>query len=442
MIVPTEVGKVLHDVERHHEVSVSQKVKDLDQASFRVQAGVPTIEVPHGNKFQDVHEQASSVLQAVSHAHLYTQAKAQVEQATGRGEVDEKAQARVAMYEAPRNTREKSDEWAKAELAASYATMNRTTAIPATYVPAESAANPAIAEKWAQQLETQGGMAEVSRDITSVELPTSRIAPRPTARCARNAPSSATSSASRRRRRRTGTSRFSPAATPASRRRRPVRPRLPRSRLRPRSAIRGSRPTRGRLPDPVLTGRRIEGPRRREASGPFLFFVSAGCSGSLVRLGAVRRALYPKRVSSFLMGGRLMNSLPVAGRQSLYLQMMGENLATISRALIPRTSLFLPSGCCPASCRSLPMCRLAARRFHRQCLQRNPVSRFARAAILPWRRRRPARRLSCRLRLLPSAVVPEGPTVSPPVAFRRARARRKRPFPGCSHVVPGVFSPP
>ena len=28
------------------------------------------------------------------------------------------------MYEAPRNTREKSDEWAKAELAASYATMN------------------------------------------------------------------------------------------------------------------------------------------------------------------------------------------------------------------------------------------------------------------------------------------------------------------------------
>ena len=170
MIVPTEVGKVLHDVERHHEVSVSQKVKDLEQASFRVQAGVPTIEVPHGSKFQDVHEQASSVLQAVSHAHLYTQAKAQVEQATGRGEVDEKAQARVAMYEAPRNTREKSDEWAKAELAASYATMNRTTAIPATYVPPESAANPAIAEKWAQQLETQGGMAEVSRDITSVEL--------------------------------------------------------------------------------------------------------------------------------------------------------------------------------------------------------------------------------------------------------------------------------
>ena len=74
------------------------------------------------------------------------------------------------MYEAPRNTRTKSDEWAKAELAASYATMNRTTAIPATYVPPESASDPAIAEKWAKQLETPGGMAEVSRDITSVEL--------------------------------------------------------------------------------------------------------------------------------------------------------------------------------------------------------------------------------------------------------------------------------
>ena len=76
----------------------------------------------------------------------------------------------AAVYEAPRNTREKSDEWAKAELAASYATINRTTAIPATYVPPVSATNPDMAEKWAKQLETPGGMAEVSRDITSVEL--------------------------------------------------------------------------------------------------------------------------------------------------------------------------------------------------------------------------------------------------------------------------------
>ena len=168
--VPKEVGKVLYDVERHHGVKVVQGVDKLDQASFRVQAGVPTIEVPPGDKFQDVHEQASSVLQAVSHAHLYSQAKTQVNEAAERGDTNEPAQARVAAYEANRNTRKNSEEFQKAELAASYATVNRVTAIPATYVPPPTARNEAVAERWAAQMEKPGGMAEVSRDITSVEM--------------------------------------------------------------------------------------------------------------------------------------------------------------------------------------------------------------------------------------------------------------------------------
>ncbi len=52
----------------------------------------------------------------------------------------------------------------------SYATVNRVTAIPATYVPAPTARNEAVAERWAAQMEKPGGMAEVSRDITSVEM--------------------------------------------------------------------------------------------------------------------------------------------------------------------------------------------------------------------------------------------------------------------------------
>ena len=170
LVVPKEVGKVLYDVERHHEVKVVQKVDSLDDASFRVKAGVPTIEVPPGTKFQDVHEQATSVLKAVAHAHIYSAAKTQVAQATERGEVNEPAQARVAAYEAPRPTRAKSEEFQKAELAASYATVNRVTAIPATYVAPVTATVPETCERWAQQLEKPGGMAEVSRDITSVEV--------------------------------------------------------------------------------------------------------------------------------------------------------------------------------------------------------------------------------------------------------------------------------
>ena len=112
----------------------------------------------------------------------------------------------------------------------------------------------------------------------------------------------------------------------------------------------------------------------------------------------------------------------------------------ISRALIRRTSLFLLSGCCPASCPSAPMLRgLVPRRFLSPRLRPIPVFRFARAAILPWRRRRPAQRLSSRLSVLPSAVVPGGSTASPAAAFRGAPAPRKRLFSAARMSSSGCF---
>ena len=73
------------------------------------------------------------------------------------------------MYKAPLNTRTKSVEFQKLELVASYATVNRTTAIPAVYVPPAAAQRPANRERWAKTLETPGGMGAVNQDIKVCE---------------------------------------------------------------------------------------------------------------------------------------------------------------------------------------------------------------------------------------------------------------------------------
>ena len=85
------------------------------------------------------------------------------------GIADEAGQERVPAYEAPRNTHAKSEEFAPCELAATHATVNRVTAMPATYAPPPSARDQATAERWAAQYEKPGGVAEVSRDINAVE---------------------------------------------------------------------------------------------------------------------------------------------------------------------------------------------------------------------------------------------------------------------------------
>ena len=67
-------------------------------------------------------------------------------------------------------SREGSAEFSKADLAATYATINRVTAMPAVYVPPPQTQDPATQERWAQVLEAPGGMAEISQDITRAEM--------------------------------------------------------------------------------------------------------------------------------------------------------------------------------------------------------------------------------------------------------------------------------
>ena len=134
-----------------------------------VKDGKPTVEIPPAAEFSDLHHQATSVVQAVSHSQLYSAAVADVGRATEAGRVDQAAVDRVAAYEAPVETRAGSEEFSKADLAATYATLNRTTAIPAVYVPPAQTQEPENVERWAKTMEAPGGMSKVSQDITDIE---------------------------------------------------------------------------------------------------------------------------------------------------------------------------------------------------------------------------------------------------------------------------------
>ena len=126
-------------------------------------------EIPPAAEFSDLHHQATSVVQAVSHSQLHSAAVADVGRATEAGRVDQAAVDRVAAYEAPVETRAGSEEFSKADLAATYATLNRTTAIPAVYVPPAQTQEPENVERWAKTMEAPGGMSKVSQDITDIE---------------------------------------------------------------------------------------------------------------------------------------------------------------------------------------------------------------------------------------------------------------------------------
>ena len=125
----------------------------IKEAQFVVKDGTPTVEIPAAAEFSDLHHQATSVVQAVSHSQLHSAAVADVGRATDAGRVDQAADDRVAAYEAPVETRASSEEFSKADLAASYATLNRTTAIPAVYVPPAQTQDPENVERWAKTME-------------------------------------------------------------------------------------------------------------------------------------------------------------------------------------------------------------------------------------------------------------------------------------------------
>ena len=108
-------------------------------------------------------------MHAASHAQLHQDAANRAARATAAGHTDEAAAARVAAYKQSPAQCAKSEEFSKADLAATHAAVNRTTAMPAVYVPPASTESEDQSEFWAQTLEARGGMAAVSRDITTVE---------------------------------------------------------------------------------------------------------------------------------------------------------------------------------------------------------------------------------------------------------------------------------
>ena len=169
LVVTSEIAKITADQRNIKGVSVVEDVPGIKEAQFVVKDGKPTVEIPPAAEFSDLHHQATSVVQAVSHSQLHSAAVADVGRATEAGRVDQAAVDRVAAYEAPVETRAGSEEFSKADLAATYATLNRTTAIPAVYVPPAQTQEPENVERWAKTMEAPGGMSKVSQDITGIE---------------------------------------------------------------------------------------------------------------------------------------------------------------------------------------------------------------------------------------------------------------------------------
>ena len=169
LVVTAEIAKITADQRNIKGVSVVEDVPGIKEAQFVVKDGKPTVEIPPAAEFSDLHHQATSVVQAVSHSQLHSAAVADVGRATEAGRVDQAAVDRVAAYEAPVETRAGSEEFSKADLAATYATLNRTTAIPAVYVPPAQTQEPENVERWAKTMEAPGGMSKVSQDITDIE---------------------------------------------------------------------------------------------------------------------------------------------------------------------------------------------------------------------------------------------------------------------------------
>ena len=169
LVVKSEVAKITADQRNIKGVNVVEDVPGIKEAQFVVKDGKPTVEIPPAAEFSDLHHQATSVVHAVSHSQLHSAAVADVGRGTEAGRVDQEAVDRVAAYEAPVETRASSEEYSKADLAATYATLNRTTAIPAVYVPPAQTQDPENVERWAKTMEAPGGMSKVSQDITDIE---------------------------------------------------------------------------------------------------------------------------------------------------------------------------------------------------------------------------------------------------------------------------------
>ena len=169
MVVADEQEKLKTQLREIAGVDIKENVGRIKEAQMVVKDGTPTIQIPKADVFEDINQQASSLVHAACHAHLYKEAVDRAGRATAAGHTDEAAEARVAAYQLPAAQRAKSDDFARADLAATYAAVNRTTAMPAEYTPPASTQSAETREKWAQTLEARGGMSAVSRDITNVE---------------------------------------------------------------------------------------------------------------------------------------------------------------------------------------------------------------------------------------------------------------------------------
>ena len=162
MILTDEQEKLERDLREVTGVTIEENVGKIKEAQFVVKDGQPTIQIGEAGGVPG-HPPAGVLARARGLARAAPPGRGQPGGPRDRG--------RPAWRPTKQSPAQcaKSEEFSKAELAATHAAVNRTTAMPAVYVPPASTESEDQREFWAQTLEARGGMAAVSRDITTVE---------------------------------------------------------------------------------------------------------------------------------------------------------------------------------------------------------------------------------------------------------------------------------
>ena len=161
----TKMAKMLEGLEKNG-VTAKHDVPRIEEARFSLDAnGKGTLQIPEATSFRDINHQASSVMQAISHASIAREAQ-RVVGAAPDGQPNEAAVARVAAYQQPPSKQAKSPAFAEADLVASYAALHETTGLGLDCDPHPNVRNVEMQERWAEKLAQPGGYASVDRQIT------------------------------------------------------------------------------------------------------------------------------------------------------------------------------------------------------------------------------------------------------------------------------------
>ena len=165
-MVKNRVAVLKADVQKG---GVTETLGTGDEARFSInKKGEMTIAIPPPEKFQDLSAQATSVAVALAHANLAIGAQRIAAAGQTAGTPNEAAEDRLKAYAMPPSKQASSEAYAKADLVAHTVAVHTVTALALEYRPPAATTHKSKIESWAKTLESPGGYADISRQVTAV----------------------------------------------------------------------------------------------------------------------------------------------------------------------------------------------------------------------------------------------------------------------------------